>query len=129
MPTRRTFLTSAIATAAAASANAQFLNAPRHGLPGTLQERYAKLDAILAQPVFKRELFKDPVIIQSIELLYNKKQYLCRIRSKDGHEGISVSLISQASSEHSICFSVPSDSAARARVSLERTTSCAPSGP
>jgi len=36
------------------------------------------------------------------------------------HEGISVSLISQASSEHSICFSVPSDSAKRARVSLER---------
>ena len=36
-------------------------------------------------------------------------------------EGISVSLISQASSEHSICFSVPDASAERARVSLERT--------
>ena len=36
-------------------------------------------------------------------------------------EGISVSLISQASSEHSICFSVPDGSAERARVSLERT--------
>jgi len=35
-------------------------------------------------------------------------------------EGISVSLISQASSEHSICFSVPDASAERARVSLER---------
>ena len=42
----------------------QFLNAPRHGLPGTLHERYAKLDAILKQPVFKREQFKDPVIIE-----------------------------------------------------------------
>jgi bifunctional aspartokinase / homoserine dehydrogenase 1 len=37
------------------------------------------------------------------------------------HEGISVSLITQASSEHSICFSVPAESAARARQSLEDT--------
>ena len=73
VPTRRTFITSALATAAATSARAQFLNAPRHGLPGTLQERYAKLDAILAQPVFKRELFKEPVIIESIELFRNKR--------------------------------------------------------
>ena len=36
-------------------------------------------------------------------------------------EGISVSLITQASSEHSICFSVPAESAARARKSLEET--------
>jgi len=35
-------------------------------------------------------------------------------------EGVSVSLISQASSEHSICFSVPEGSAARARAGLER---------
>jgi bifunctional aspartokinase / homoserine dehydrogenase 1 len=37
------------------------------------------------------------------------------------HEGISMSLITQASSEHSICFSVPAESAARARKSLEET--------
>ncbi len=37
------------------------------------------------------------------------------------HEGISVSLITQASSEHSICFSVPEESAARAQRSLEDT--------
>src|SRR6266513_1454294 len=36
-------------------------------------------------------------------------------------EGISVSLITQASSEHSICFSVPEESAQRARRSLEQT--------
>ncbi|MEO8189040.1 MAG: aspartate kinase [Acidobacteriota bacterium] len=35
------------------------------------------------------------------------------------HEGISVSLISQASSEHSICLSVPADHADAARRSLE----------
>jgi aspartokinase/homoserine dehydrogenase 1 len=37
------------------------------------------------------------------------------------HEEISVSLISQASSEQSICFSVPAESAQRARKSLEET--------
>ena len=93
---RREFVASAfaggaVAAALPAAAGAQFLNAPRHGLPGTLKERYAKLDAILKEPVFKRELFPDPVIIESVELLKNKKQYLCRVRSKDGHEGMSVS--------------------------------------
>ncbi|HEX4154764.1 MAG TPA: mandelate racemase/muconate lactonizing enzyme family protein [Acidobacteriaceae bacterium] len=93
---RRRFLATALTGSAAAAASpatalGQFLNAPRHGLPGTLQERYAQLDAILQQPVFKRELFKDPVIIQSVELLTRDKQYICRVRSKDGHEGISVS--------------------------------------
>ncbi|HSY70373.1 MAG TPA: hypothetical protein VK813_17115, partial [Edaphobacter sp.] len=94
--TRRHFISNAlssgaVAAALPAAAGAQFLNAPRHGLPGTLKERYAKLDAILKEPVFKRELFPDPVIIESVELLRNKKQYLCRVRSKDGHEGLSVS--------------------------------------
>ena len=37
------------------------------------------------------------------------------------HAGVSVSLISQASSEHSICFTVPSGSAERARKSLRET--------
>src|SRR2546421_1593575 len=36
-------------------------------------------------------------------------------------QGISVSLITQASSEHSICFGVPAESAERARKSLEET--------
>ena len=93
---RRRFLSTALSSGAMAAAlpvaaGAQFLNGPRHGLPGTLKERYAKLDAILKEPIFKRELFPDPVIIESVELLKNKKQYLCRVRSKDGHEGISVS--------------------------------------
>ncbi len=96
---RRRFLATVLTSSAAAAtpALAQFLNAPRHGLPGTLHDRYAKLDAILQQPVFKRELFKDPVIIQSIELLTRDKQYICRVRSKDGHEGISVSNSEQMS--------------------------------
>jgi len=101
---RRGFIAGAAAGAAAMplSIPGQFLNAPRHGLPGTLQARYARLDAILKQPVFKRELFPDPVIIESVELLHQQKQWLCRVRSKDGHEGISVSNAEQMSSLYAI---------------------------
>ncbi len=52
--------------------------------------RYAKLDEILSQPVLKRELFPGPVVIQSLELLRYKDSFLCRVRSRDGAEGLSV---------------------------------------
>ncbi len=52
---------------------------------------YSKLDLILKQPVLKKELFTSPVIIESLELLRFKDSFLCRVRSKDGAEGVSVS--------------------------------------
>jgi L-alanine-DL-glutamate epimerase-like enolase superfamily enzyme len=54
------------------------------------QEREARLADVLRQPVLKRELFKSPVIIKSVELLRWENSYLCRVRSADGAEGISV---------------------------------------
>ncbi|MHB8902406.1 MAG: mandelate racemase/muconate lactonizing enzyme family protein [Thermoguttaceae bacterium] len=51
---------------------------------------YATLDAVLDQPVFRKELFPEPVIIRSVELLRHEGTFLCRVRSKDGAEGISV---------------------------------------
>jgi len=51
---------------------------------------YAKLDEVLKQPVFKKELFSSPVIIESVELLRYGNEFLCRVRSTDGAEGISV---------------------------------------
>ena len=56
-----------------------------------IEERYQKLDKIASKPVFKQELFSDPVIIASLELLRYEDSFLCRVRSKDGAEGISVS--------------------------------------
>jgi L-alanine-DL-glutamate epimerase-like enolase superfamily enzyme len=52
--------------------------------------RYAKLDEILGQPVLKRELFPSPVVIETLELLRYKDNFLCRVRSRDGAEGMSV---------------------------------------
>jgi len=55
-----------------------------------LNPRYARLDEILRQPVLKRHLFASPVIIESLELLRYNGSFLCRVRSRDGAEGISV---------------------------------------
>src|SRR6187549_4173346 len=56
---RRHFLSTAAAGALASSA---------YGAE-TVNDRYHKLDSILQAPVLKKELFKTPVIIQSVELL------------------------------------------------------------
>lgn len=88
---RRKFITTAIAGGIATSLplssnsqNAAFSNS------GTLKNKYTRLDEILKQPVFKKELFSSPVIIETLELLRNGNSFLCRVRSKDGAEGISV---------------------------------------
>jgi L-alanine-DL-glutamate epimerase-like enolase superfamily enzyme len=55
-----------------------------------VQNRYERLDQILKQPVFRKELFSSPVIIETLELLRYEHSFLCRVRSKDGAVGISV---------------------------------------
>lgn len=76
---RRQFLSTALGVGIAA-------------LPSAAAEnpRYRKLDEALKQPVLKKQLFKDPVIIESVELLRLENGFLCRVRSRDGAEGISV---------------------------------------
>jgi L-alanine-DL-glutamate epimerase-like enolase superfamily enzyme len=51
---------------------------------------YSALDKALQLPVLKKELFPSPVIIEKIELLQERKNFICRVRSKDGAEGISI---------------------------------------
>ncbi len=60
------------------------------GSPPDAEARQAKLAEVLRQPVLKKELFSSPVIIHSIELLRWQNSYLCRVRSTEGAEGISV---------------------------------------
>jgi L-alanine-DL-glutamate epimerase-like enolase superfamily enzyme len=75
--------------AAALPLTAVGADAPRSGSQ-RLNPRYAKLDEILRRPVLKRELFDTPVIIETLELLRYGDSFLCRVRSPDGAEGISV---------------------------------------
>jgi L-alanine-DL-glutamate epimerase-like enolase superfamily enzyme len=51
---------------------------------------YNGINEIEKRSVLKRELFTSPVIIKTIELLRSGTSFLCRVRSVDGAEGISV---------------------------------------
>lgn len=55
----------------------------------TTKEKYRLLDEIISKPVLKIPDSVGPVIIESVELLRYKDNFLCRVRSKDGAEGVS----------------------------------------
>ena len=87
---RRNFIAAALTgSAAAALPHASHAAVARGN--DSLKAKYERLDAILKQPVLRRELFTSPVTIASIELLRLNNNFLCRVRSKDGAEGISAS--------------------------------------
>ena len=88
---RRKFITTALAGGIAASIP-QSLSAIslNDRISGTTETDYSRLDEILKIPIFKKELFSSPVIIETLELLRFKNSFLCRVRSKDGAVGISV---------------------------------------
>jgi len=92
-PTRRRFLSTAGAAGLASpllSMSARGAEDAGGGRPRDPEARQARLLEILRQPVLKKELFPSPVIIKSVELLRWENSYLCRVRSADGAEGISV---------------------------------------
>lgn len=63
---------------------------------------YERLDEILKQPVFRKEFFPDPVIIETLELLRFRDMFICRVRSRDGAEGIAVGHSGQLRSQYPI---------------------------
>jgi L-alanine-DL-glutamate epimerase-like enolase superfamily enzyme len=94
---RRSFVSAAVAGGlvslpCAARASRAAVSGGRGAEPvsSELDARYSRLDEILKGPVLKKELFTTPVIIESVELLRYENSYLCRVRSRDGAEGISV---------------------------------------
>ncbi len=80
--TRRRFVGAGLFGGLAAAAPRSAAGEPKAG--------YARLDEVLRQPVLKRELFPAPVVIESLELLRHEDSFLCRVRSRDGAEGLSV---------------------------------------
>ena len=53
-------------------------------------EIYTRLDEAIARPVLKKELFPDPVIIETCDLLKFEGNYMVRVRAKGGAEGYCV---------------------------------------
>jgi L-alanine-DL-glutamate epimerase-like enolase superfamily enzyme len=82
---RRRFLGIAAATGTLAIAR---LGKPARGAEDI--ELKAALEAAAAQPVLNTSAFKEPVVVESIELLRKGREHFLRVRSKDGAEGISV---------------------------------------
>jgi L-alanine-DL-glutamate epimerase-like enolase superfamily enzyme len=80
--TRRRFLAASAGSLAALASCAKPDTAAR--------DRYHELGEILKQPVLKRALFPDPVLIESVDLLRLDNRFLCRVRTTDGAEGIAV---------------------------------------
>lgn len=81
---RRNFLKTATAGAAAVAIPPVVQGAGQGG------PSWQALDEAAARPVLKTSFFTTPVIIESLELLRYGNNFLCRVRSKDGAEGISV---------------------------------------
>jgi L-alanine-DL-glutamate epimerase-like enolase superfamily enzyme len=86
---RRSFIKMAAISGGAATMLplASSCSEPKTGNPIT---DYTALDNALKLPVLKRELFPSPVIIEKIELLQDRKNFICRVFSKDGAVGISI---------------------------------------
>ena len=90
---RRNFITSTLASGLAAAlplSASSATNKNQSKNKNAFYPDYSKFDAILKQQVLKKEQFKSPVIIETLELLRYNDSFLCRVRSKDGAEGLSV---------------------------------------
>lgn len=90
-PSRRSWLK----LAAAASASALPSKTAASGRAGALAE-------IMARPVLRTELFKEPVKIASVELLKAERHFLVRVRDTAGREGYSDAHSSVMSSAYPI---------------------------
>jgi len=91
--TRRQFIASALSGGAVAASLplTSCMSANRSSFSeDELHDRFNRLDQVLKQPVLKKHLFASPVIIESLELVQYNNSYLCRVRSTDGAEGLSV---------------------------------------
>jgi L-alanine-DL-glutamate epimerase-like enolase superfamily enzyme len=84
---RRALLQGALSTGSAISAYSAPLR--YQGKTGP-KPTAAELDRAAALPVLKRELFREPVVIESMRLMKAGPDYLVRVRAKDGAEGVSV---------------------------------------
>ena len=82
---RRKFLNTSLA------AGAGMALSPTTNLKAQTRDTYDQLDKILAQHILDKSLFKESLIIEKIELLHYQGNFICRIRTENGAEGLSVS--------------------------------------
>ena len=83
--TRRSFLGTALGTGSLLAAAA-----PARAAADDLRATYEKIDQAAAAPILNTALWPKPVKIASMELLRNRRNFLVRVRTADGAEGIGV---------------------------------------
>ena len=83
-PTRRTFLRTGLGLGALASATRQGTAAD------DLQAKYHQLDEVAASPVLCLDGLEKPVTIAAMDLLRNGRNFVVRVRTTEGAEGIGV---------------------------------------
>jgi len=86
---RRNFLRTAT-VAGVGAVTAPLLARPTNSPASSSPVADEVLERIAAEPVLQTKKLKNPVVIESIELLRKGKDHFVRVRSKDGAEGISV---------------------------------------
>jgi L-alanine-DL-glutamate epimerase-like enolase superfamily enzyme len=87
--TRRKFMSAAV-MAGGASAIMPFSSCNAETDHAAQYPDYSEIDRARDQPVLKKELFPSPVIIDKLELLQDRNNFICRVRSGEGAEGISI---------------------------------------
>jgi len=91
MQKRRDFLKNAAWATGAVTFTGCQTGSPSAGQPAATTPDFTDIDAALSRPVLKKALFPEPVILDSVELLHYRGNFLCRVRDKQGAEGICVS--------------------------------------
>jgi L-alanine-DL-glutamate epimerase-like enolase superfamily enzyme len=86
---RRQF--SAIAgTSVGAAVGSRLIGQSSATIAADVEATTEQLRSVGDRPVLDAKLFKEPVVIESIDLLRKGREYFLRVRSKDGAEGVSV---------------------------------------
>jgi len=89
--TRRTFLTKSALGATLLAGGLSSCKSESKTLSQNKDENYRILDEVLTQPILNLNLAGSPLIIDSLELLRYKNNFICKVRTTEGAEGISVS--------------------------------------
>lgn len=88
---RRNFLRTSLLGGAGALLTAYACqNNPIEKLPSPTGPDYSQIDQARAQAILNMDQLPEPILIESLELLKYKRNFLCRVRSKAGVVGISV---------------------------------------
>jgi L-alanine-DL-glutamate epimerase-like enolase superfamily enzyme len=89
--TRRDFLAKGALGATVLAGGWSGCSSKVNSAPESFMDRYSKLDEAASKPVLQTALFPDALVIKTVELLRYEDNFLCRVRTIDGAEGISVS--------------------------------------